>query len=81
MSDIERIAPYRPTRYLSRPIVEARAVQSPEDRGVAIQLLESGYRFLLGSVGGATGATVVYPIDLVKDSDAKINELDPSSGS
>lgn len=66
MNDIERIAPYRPTRYLSRPIVEARAVQSPSDRGFAIQLLESGYRFLLGSVGGATGATVVYPIDLVK---------------
>lgn len=66
MSDIERIAPYRPTRYLSRPIVEAKAVQSPEERGIAVQLLESGYRFLLGSIGGATGATVVYPIDLVK---------------
>jgi solute carrier family 25 aspartate/glutamate transporter 12/13 len=30
------------------------------------QSLESGYRFLLGSVAGAMGATAVYPIDLVK---------------
>lgn len=29
-------------------------------------MLESAYRFALGSVAGATGATVVYPIDLVK---------------
>ena len=31
-----------------------------------IQVLESAYRFLLGSIAGATGATAVYPIDLVK---------------
>jgi hypothetical protein len=40
--------------------------QSPEERGVVIQVLESAYRFLLGAVAGATGATAVYPIDLVK---------------
>ena len=40
--------------------------QSPEDRGVAVQVLESVYRFALGSIAGATGATAVYPIDLVK---------------
>ena len=40
--------------------------QSPEDRGVLVQVLESAYRFLLGSIAGATGATAVYPIDLVK---------------
>lgn len=40
--------------------------QSPEERGVGTQILESGYRFLLGSIGGAVGATAVYPIDLVK---------------
>src|SRR5699024_3540397 len=33
--------------------------------GVGVQILESVYRFALGSVAGATGATVVYPIDLV----------------
>ena len=40
--------------------------QSPEERGVFIQILESVYRFALGSIAGATGATAVYPIDLVK---------------
>ncbi len=29
-------------------------------------MLESVYRFTLGSIAGATGATAVYPIDLVK---------------
>jgi solute carrier family 25 aspartate/glutamate transporter 12/13 len=28
--------------------------------------LESAYRFVLGSIAGACGATAVYPIDLVK---------------
>lgn len=31
-----------------------------------IQVLESVYRFTLGSIAGATGAASVYPIDLVK---------------
>ena len=31
-----------------------------------VQILESVYRFTLGSIAGATGATAVYPIDLVK---------------
>jgi len=35
-------------------------------RGVLIQVFESVYRFGLGSVAGAIGATTVYPIDLVK---------------
>jgi solute carrier family 25 aspartate/glutamate transporter 12/13 len=30
------------------------------------KILESAYRFGLGSVAGACGATAVYPIDLVK---------------
>lgn len=66
LHDIERIAPYRPVRYLAKPFAEVKAVSGPEDRGVMIQMLESGYRFALGSIAGATGATVVYPIDLVK---------------
>lgn len=41
-------------------------MQKPEDRGVGTQVLESAYRFFLGSIAGACGATVVYPIDLVK---------------
>ena len=41
-------------------------MQSPEERGILITILESAYRFTLGSIAGATGATAVYPIDLVK---------------
>ncbi|KAF5400591.1 Mitochondrial solute carrier [Paragonimus heterotremus] len=39
-----------------------------EDRGrtVFLSVLEQCYRFALGSVAGAIGATAVYPIDLVK---------------
>uniref|UniRef100_A0A6Q2YC60 EF-hand domain-containing protein n=1 Tax=Esox lucius TaxID=8010 RepID=A0A6Q2YC60_ESOLU len=35
-------------------------------RSVLLQVAESAYRFSLGSIAGATGATAVYPIDLVK---------------
>ncbi|KAK2096296.1 hypothetical protein P7K49_025330 [Saguinus oedipus] len=35
-------------------------------RPVLLQVAESAYRFGLGSVAGAVGATAVYPIDLVK---------------
>uniref|UniRef100_A0A4W6EN47 Solute carrier family 25 member 13 n=1 Tax=Lates calcarifer TaxID=8187 RepID=A0A4W6EN47_LATCA len=35
-------------------------------RPILIQVAESVYRFTLGSVAGAVGATAVYPIDLVK---------------
>ncbi|KAA3681688.1 solute carrier family 25 (mitochondrial aspartate/glutamate transporter), member 12/13 [Paragonimus westermani] len=39
-----------------------------EDRGrtVFLSVLEQCYRFTLGSIAGAIGATAVYPIDLVK---------------
>uniref|UniRef100_A0A4W4HDG3 EF-hand domain-containing protein n=1 Tax=Electrophorus electricus TaxID=8005 RepID=A0A4W4HDG3_ELEEL len=35
-------------------------------RSVLLQIAESAYRFTLGSLAGAVGATAVYPIDLVK---------------
>ena len=63
--DLEHIAPER----VSIPayhITEYKAVSDPSERGVLIQILESAYRFGLGSVAGALGATAVYPIDLVK---------------
>uniref|UniRef100_T1JI93 EF-hand domain-containing protein n=1 Tax=Strigamia maritima TaxID=126957 RepID=T1JI93_STRMM len=65
-SDLEVIAPERLTKSFFKPFREVKAVQSPDERGVFIQFLESGYRFLLGAIAGATGATAVYPIDLVK---------------
>lgn len=33
---------------------------------VLLKVMESAYRFALGSIAGACGATAVYPIDLVK---------------
>ncbi|XP_013779332.1 calcium-binding mitochondrial carrier protein Aralar1-like [Limulus polyphemus] len=64
--DLEKIAPRRFAKLLSRPFAEVKAVESAADRSIGIQILESLYRFFLGSIAGAAGATVVYPIDLVK---------------
>lgn len=52
--------PYRVTAKL------AEEAQIFQNRNIGIQFLESGYRFLLGSIAGAIGAFTVYPIDLVK---------------
>ncbi|TRZ02101.1 hypothetical protein DNTS_004795 [Danionella cerebrum] len=42
------------------------ALGEDASRSVLLQVMESAYRFTLGSVAGAVGATAVYPIDLVK---------------
>ncbi|KAG0353354.1 mitochondrial aspartate-glutamate transporter agc1 [Gamsiella multidivaricata] len=42
------------------------AVQPEIKHGAIHDLLKGSYGFLLGSISGAVGATVVYPIDLVK---------------
>uniref|UniRef100_A0A6G1SN05 Calcium-binding mitochondrial carrier protein Aralar1 n=1 Tax=Aceria tosichella TaxID=561515 RepID=A0A6G1SN05_9ACAR len=47
-------------------IHEIAKVRTADQRGATAELLESLYRFTLGSIAGAAGATVVYPIDLVK---------------
>ncbi|XP_062979303.1 electrogenic aspartate/glutamate antiporter SLC25A13, mitochondrial isoform X2 [Elgaria multicarinata webbii] len=67
MADIERIAPLEEGT-LPYNLAEAQRQQAPGDvsRPVLIQIAESAYRFALGSVAGAVGATAVYPIDLVK---------------
>ncbi|KAL1925359.1 uncharacterized protein VTP21DRAFT_242 [Calcarisporiella thermophila] len=51
-----------------RPRVVAEEVKLPkkEPKGFLWDLLESAHSFALGSIAGAVGATVVYPIDLVK---------------
>lgn len=49
-----------------QPIPFAQVKAPSDDRSAAVALLESLYRFSLGSVAGAAGATLVYPIDLVK---------------
>merc|ERR1719486_629397 len=53
-------------KQVTRRLTEIRAVEKPEDRSPLMAVLESVYRFTLGSVAGACGATAVYPIDLVK---------------
>lgn len=65
-SDLNSITPEQYFKQVTRRVAEIKAVSSPEERGIFIQLLESTYRFTLGSVAGAVGASAVYPIDLVK---------------
>jgi len=65
-SDFQEIAPEQYMKQVTRRITEIKAVEKPEDRSAFMAVLESLYRFALGSVAGACGATAVYPIDLVK---------------
>ncbi|XP_051160959.1 calcium-binding mitochondrial carrier protein Aralar1 isoform X3 [Leptopilina boulardi] len=65
-NDLVAITPEQYFKQITKRLAEIKAVSSPEERGVVVQILESSYRFVLGSVGGAVGATAVYPIDLVK---------------
>uniref|UniRef100_A0A6I8NDU3 Solute carrier family 25 member 13 n=1 Tax=Ornithorhynchus anatinus TaxID=9258 RepID=A0A6I8NDU3_ORNAN len=69
LADIDRIAPPQMPAAPSGLGPEARRQPPPRGdapRSVLIQAAESAYRFALGSVAGAVGATAVYPIDLVK---------------
>lgn len=45
---------------------KVRQEQGHVERTMLKQVAESAYRFTLGAFAGATGATAVYPIDLVK---------------
>ncbi|XP_043921862.1 calcium-binding mitochondrial carrier protein Aralar2 isoform X2 [Protopterus annectens] len=67
LSDIERIAPLEEGA-IPHNLAEAQRQHVPGDgsRPILIQVAESAYRFALGSIAGAVGATAVYPIDLVK---------------
>lgn len=65
-NDLVAMTPEQYFKQITKRLAEIKAVSSPDERGVVVQILESGYRFVLGSIGGAVGATAVYPIDLVK---------------
>ncbi|XP_050343664.1 calcium-binding mitochondrial carrier protein Aralar1 isoform X3 [Nymphalis io] len=65
-NDLNAITPEQYFKQVTSRVAEIKAVSSPEERGVLIQILESTYRFTLGSIAGAVGASAVYPIDLVK---------------
>ncbi|XP_048057550.1 calcium-binding mitochondrial carrier protein Aralar2 isoform X2 [Megalobrama amblycephala] len=64
--DIERIAPLQEGALPYNLAEIQRQSGGDASRSVLIQVAESAYRFTLGSVAGAVGATAVYPIDLVK---------------
>ncbi|XP_009994449.1 PREDICTED: calcium-binding mitochondrial carrier protein Aralar1 [Chaetura pelagica] len=67
LADIERIAPLAEGA-LPYNLAELQRQQSFGESGrpIWVQVAESAYRFTLGSIAGAVGATAVYPIDLVK---------------
>ncbi|NXO55597.1 CMC1 protein, partial [Aramus guarauna] len=67
LADIERIAPLAEGA-LPYNLAELQRQQSFGELGrpIWLQVAESAYRFTLGSIAGAVGATAVYPIDLVK---------------
>ncbi|KAH8232418.1 hypothetical protein KR032_006136, partial [Drosophila birchii] len=65
-SDLSNIAPEHYTKHITHRLADIKVVESAANRSAFIQILESSYRFTLGSFAGAVGATVVYPIDLVK---------------
>lgn len=70
--DIQTLAPKRDPMTVFSKIHEFKHYETPdeviEENGQAwyMKVAESGYRFLLGSLAGASGAAAVYPIDLVK---------------
>ncbi|XP_063360224.1 calcium-binding mitochondrial carrier protein Aralar1 [Cydia amplana] len=65
-NDLNLITPEQYFKQVTRRVAEIKAVSSPADRSFFIQVLEQTYRFTLGSIAGAVGASAVYPIDLVK---------------
>ncbi|NXG70807.1 CMC1 protein, partial [Baryphthengus martii] len=67
LADIERIAPLAEGALPYR-LAELQRQHSFGETGrpIWLQIAESAYRFTLGSIAGAVGATAVYPIDLVK---------------
>ncbi|XP_041933526.1 calcium-binding mitochondrial carrier protein Aralar2 isoform X1 [Alosa alosa] len=66
LTDIDKIAPLEEGA-LPYNLAEVQRQQTGgSSRTILVQVAESAYRFMLGSVAGAVGATAVYPIDLVK---------------
>ncbi|KAG5672936.1 hypothetical protein PVAND_003023 [Polypedilum vanderplanki] len=65
-SDLASIAPENYIKKITTRLTDIKVVETPADRSAFAAILESMYRFTLGSIAGAVGATAVYPIDLVK---------------
>ena len=65
-SDLQDMAPEQYMKKVTKRLLDIKMVESPEDRTTMIELLESAYRFCVGSLSGLLGAGFVYPVDLVK---------------
>ncbi|XP_072366341.1 electrogenic aspartate/glutamate antiporter SLC25A13, mitochondrial [Scyliorhinus torazame] len=65
LADLKRIAPHG-EGILPYYLRESPLPGSDTQNFAMTELAESAYRFILGGIAGATGATSVYPIDLVK---------------
>lgn len=69
VSDVHQIIPRRDVFkvFSTERIEEEMIVEPKEDKGSLLwKTVEQFYRFGVGSIAGAAGATAVYPIDLVK---------------
>lgn len=62
--DLKRLSPHTGIKTVTK-MDKVEQKPSEMNRSIGVQVLESVYRFFLGSIAGAAGATVVYPIDLV----------------
>jgi len=64
---IKKVAPLEEDRMPYRiQSIELANTDTGDKRSVMLSIAESMYRFGLGAIAGAVGATAVYPIDLVK---------------
>lgn len=51
-ADLSNIAPEHYTKHITARLTDIKAVESPDDRSIFIQILESAYRFSLGAFAG-----------------------------
>jgi hypothetical protein len=54
-NDLSKIAPEHYIKKITARITDIKAVETPADRSAFIVVLESMYRFTLGSIAGAIG--------------------------
>lgn len=65
--DFSRLLPRPPqTTPIAQPVAQDMVKTASTTVSPFLQAVEPVYRFVLGGIAGATGATAVYPIDLVK---------------
>src|SRR5271156_6720520 len=53
LSDLQAIAPEQYYMNVENRVLDIKAVQSPEERGLLVEFMESVYRFSLGLIAGS----------------------------